>query len=156
MAQDLVFGRPLYVMAKPAGASCNLRCKYCYYLEKSQAIAAAAKEPEKPAKAAAKPAETAESDLSGKDRRRERAKQRAGISGIRRKLENAVADAEKKLADLEARQQELVAQMSGDDKVDFAQLNREMTEVQNAMEETMKAWEDAAWELERFLKDNAQ
>ena len=118
---------------------------YDYYLEKSQAIAAAAKEPEKPAKAAAKPAETAESDLSGKDRRRERAKQRAGISGIRRKLENAVADAEKKLADLEARQQELVAQMSGDDKVDFAQLNREMTEVQNAMEETMKAWEDAAW-----------
>ncbi|MBO5688374.1 MAG: ABC-F family ATP-binding cassette domain-containing protein, partial [Lentisphaeria bacterium] len=129
---------------------------YDYYLEKSQAIAAAAKEPEKPAKAAAKPAETAESDLSGKDRRRERAKQRAGISGIRRKLENAVADAEKKLADLEARQQELVAQMSGDDKVDFEQLNREMTEVQNAMEETMKAWEDAAWELERFLKDNAQ
>ena len=46
--------------------------------------------------------------------------------------------------------------MSGDDKVDFEQLNREMTEVQNAMEETMKAWEDAAWELERFLKDNAQ
>ena len=35
MAQDLIFGRPLYVMAKPAGASCNLRCKYCYYLEKS-------------------------------------------------------------------------------------------------------------------------
>ena len=29
------FSRPLYVMAKPAGAHCNLRCKYCYYLEKS-------------------------------------------------------------------------------------------------------------------------
>ena len=28
------FARPLYVMAKPVGASCNLRCKYCYYLEK--------------------------------------------------------------------------------------------------------------------------
>lgn len=27
--------RPLYVMAKPAGARCNLRCAYCYYLEKS-------------------------------------------------------------------------------------------------------------------------
>ena len=27
--------RPLYVMAKPAGARCNLRCTYCYYLEKS-------------------------------------------------------------------------------------------------------------------------
>ena len=29
------FARPLYVMLKPAGARCNLRCKYCYYLEKS-------------------------------------------------------------------------------------------------------------------------
>ncbi len=30
------FSKPLYVMAKPAGAHCNLRCKYCYYLEKSK------------------------------------------------------------------------------------------------------------------------
>ena len=29
------FARPLYVMTKPAGAHCNLACKYCYYLEKS-------------------------------------------------------------------------------------------------------------------------
>lgn len=29
------FSRPLYVMLKPVGASCNLRCKYCYYLEKA-------------------------------------------------------------------------------------------------------------------------
>lgn len=28
------FSKPLYVLAKPVGASCNLRCKYCYYLEK--------------------------------------------------------------------------------------------------------------------------
>lgn len=28
------FARPLYVMAKPAGAGCNLACDYCYYLEK--------------------------------------------------------------------------------------------------------------------------
>ena len=28
------FARPLYVMVKPASASCNLHCKYCYYLEK--------------------------------------------------------------------------------------------------------------------------
>lgn len=25
---------PIYVMAKPVGATCNLRCSYCYYLEK--------------------------------------------------------------------------------------------------------------------------
>ncbi|NDV77408.1 anaerobic sulfatase-maturation protein [Dysgonomonas sp. 511] len=28
------FARPLYVMLKPVGAVCNLRCQYCYYLEK--------------------------------------------------------------------------------------------------------------------------
>ncbi len=28
------FSQPLYVMLKPVGALCNLRCKYCYYLEK--------------------------------------------------------------------------------------------------------------------------
>ncbi len=28
------FARPLYVMLKPVGARCNLRCHYCYYLEK--------------------------------------------------------------------------------------------------------------------------
>ena len=29
------FSHPIYVMAKPAGAQCNLACRYCYYLEKS-------------------------------------------------------------------------------------------------------------------------
>lgn len=28
--------KPLYVMLKPAGAHCNLACKYCYYLEKNK------------------------------------------------------------------------------------------------------------------------
>ncbi len=30
------FARPLYVMAKPVGAHCNLACDYCYYLEKQK------------------------------------------------------------------------------------------------------------------------
>lgn len=29
------FARPIYVAAKPAGARCNLRCRYCYYLDKA-------------------------------------------------------------------------------------------------------------------------
>lgn len=29
------FSKPLYVMTKPVGAVCNLACKYCYYLEKT-------------------------------------------------------------------------------------------------------------------------
>ena len=30
------FARPIYVMAKPAGAACNLACDYCYYLDKER------------------------------------------------------------------------------------------------------------------------
>lgn len=33
------FASPLYLLAKPAGARCNLACKYCYYLEKSHLYA---------------------------------------------------------------------------------------------------------------------
>lgn len=33
------FSRPLYIMAKPAGARCNLACSYCYYLEKEKLYA---------------------------------------------------------------------------------------------------------------------
>lgn len=29
------FAHPMYVMAKPVGAACNLHCDYCYYLEKA-------------------------------------------------------------------------------------------------------------------------
>jgi len=36
MATIAPFSKPLYVIAKPVGAACNLRCKYCYYLEKSK------------------------------------------------------------------------------------------------------------------------
>lgn len=28
------FGAVMYLMAKPVGSACNLRCEYCYYLEK--------------------------------------------------------------------------------------------------------------------------
>ena len=33
---EITYGRPIYVMAKPVGAACNLRCSYCYYLEKRE------------------------------------------------------------------------------------------------------------------------
>ena len=33
---ELRYGSPMFVMAKPAGAACNLQCAYCYYLEKAR------------------------------------------------------------------------------------------------------------------------
>lgn len=30
------FASPLYVMPKPVGSTCNMACKYCYYLEKKK------------------------------------------------------------------------------------------------------------------------
>ena len=33
---ELVYGQPMYMMAKPVGAACNLRCSYCYYAEKRE------------------------------------------------------------------------------------------------------------------------
>jgi len=33
------FGRPMYMMLKPAGSLCSRRCKYCYYLEKGKLYA---------------------------------------------------------------------------------------------------------------------
>ncbi len=34
------FAKPLYVMLKPVGATCNLACDYCYYLEKANLYSA--------------------------------------------------------------------------------------------------------------------
>lgn len=39
------FERPLYVMVKPAGSGCNLRCAYCYYLDKQRLYNPADKRP---------------------------------------------------------------------------------------------------------------
>ena len=32
------FSRPIYVMTKPVGSACNLRCRYCYYLDKPRQV----------------------------------------------------------------------------------------------------------------------
>ena len=38
----IAYGKPIFVMAKPVGAACNLRCSYCYYLEKDRLYKGAA------------------------------------------------------------------------------------------------------------------
>lgn len=37
------FSGPLYVMLKPVGSTCNLDCKYCYYLEKEMLYTSSSK-----------------------------------------------------------------------------------------------------------------
>ena len=118
-----------------------------YYLEKSQALRQIAVE-ETPRRESA-------GDLA-KERRRERARRRAALSGEKRRAEKAVADLEARLETLEKHQAELVSLLSGEGKVDFAELNRELASVQQAMEQTMTEWEKAASELEEILRENAR
>ncbi|MDE7119500.1 MAG: anaerobic sulfatase maturase, partial [Muribaculaceae bacterium] len=33
------FASPLYMVAKPVGATCNMACSYCYYTEKKRLFA---------------------------------------------------------------------------------------------------------------------
>ena len=120
---------------------------YDYYLEKSQALRQIAVE-ETPRRESA-------GDLA-KERRRERARRRAALSGEKRRAEKAVADLEARLETLEKHQAELVSLLSGEGKVDFAELNRELASVQQAMEQTMTEWEKAASELEEILRENAR
>ncbi len=120
---------------------------YDYYLEKSAEFATAG------APAAKKEAVSA--DFS-KERRRERARKRAELAGDKKRAEQQVARLEKLLNEQETRQQELAAMLSGDGKVDFAQVNRELAELQSAIDNTMAEWEKAAAELEEILKLNAK
>ncbi len=118
---------------------------YDYYLEKSAQLAAA--------EAPAAGRETQSADIS-KERRRERARKRAGLAGDKKRAEQSVAGLEKQLEAQELRQKELLDMLSGEGKLDFAQVNRELTELQKAMESTMEQWEKAAGELEAILKQN--
>lgn len=120
---------------------------YDYYLEKSAEFATA--------NTPAAKNEAQSVDLS-KERRRERARKRAELAGDKKRAEKQVARLEQQLEEQETRQQQLVEQLSGDGKVDFAQVNRELAELQTAIADTMEAWESAAAELEEILKLNAK
>ncbi|MBO5763357.1 MAG: hypothetical protein J6R85_05750, partial [Lentisphaeria bacterium] len=119
---------------------------YDYYLEKSAAM-----------NPAAAPVKTsAPSGDSARERRRERARQRSGISAEKRSAEKEVARLENLLMEQEARRDELIAELSNPDGADFAAAGKELSDLQKAIEETMKAWEDAAWKLDAIMKINAE
>ena len=121
---------------------------YDYYLEKSAELRAAGL------------TDTPEQEMQigspdlARNRRRARAQARNALAARKKAAEQKVADLEKKLETLEKRQAELVEQLSGDGKVDFASVNRELVQVQRSLEQGMADWETAASELEEIRLEN--
>ncbi len=91
-----------------------------------------------------------------RERRRDRARRRAALSGEKHRLEQLVSEKENRLAELEQRQSELIALLSRQEETDFAGINRELTAVQREMEQTMREWEENALRLESVLRENAR
>ncbi len=117
---------------------------YDYYLEKAAVF--------NPAKAD----EPSVNSALAKDRRRARAQARAALAQEKVKAEKQVKTLEDKLQTLEKRQTELIAILSGDSKVDFAEVNKELSTIQLAIGSTVEEWENAALALEEILKENAK
>ncbi len=122
---------------------------YEYYLEKSAELRASGI----PVSAAETEALNGSPDLA-KNRRRARAQARNALSARKKQAEKQVAELEERLATLEARQSELIAQLSGTEKIDFAAVNRTLAEVQKKIEITISEWETAAEELEAVRLEN--
>ncbi|MBQ4106544.1 MAG: ABC-F family ATP-binding cassette domain-containing protein [Lentisphaeria bacterium] len=144
VSHDIEFVRGVAntIVAMEPGGIRKYYGNYDYFLEKSARNTVAAA----PVKAAAPAVDSA------KERRRERARKRAGIQGEKRRAEQRVAEWEKKIADSEARRDELAAQMSGGGKIDFEAVNRELAEVQQTIDRAMEEWEAAAWDLNEIIR----
>lgn len=117
---------------------------YDYYLEKASVF--------NPAKAEA----PAINSALAKDRRRARAQARAALAEEKVKAEKRVKLLEDKLQKLETRQAELLVVLGGESKVAFAEVNKELSTIQLAIESTVEEWESAALSLEEILKENAK
>ncbi len=92
---------------------------------------------------------------SAKERRQERARQRALLQKEKRGAEGKLAKLEKKLEELEAAKSELLEQLSsGDTKVDFAQLNRQLAGMQEEIDQLSDRWTEVAEEVETLQQQN--
>lgn len=112
---------------------------YDYYTEKlAQENAAAAPET---------PATQSKSATDSKNRRRERAQERAKLAPLRRSIERRIEAAEAKLEEKETRKKELLELLSGGGSVDYAACNRELGWLEHEIEELSAEWEKAATEL---------
>ncbi|MBE6369748.1 MAG: ABC-F family ATP-binding cassette domain-containing protein [Lentisphaerae bacterium] len=117
---------------------------YDYFLEKVAQENA-------PAPAAAKPVE--KSDNNAKARRQERARQRQQLYAEKRAAEKAVADWEKRIEKLDARQNELLEKLAMPPGADFGELMRESAIVQEKLENATAEWEKAMLALEAVVAE---
>lgn len=122
---------------------------YDYYTEKLAQENAAAT----PVTAAEQP-RGAVSDA--RNRRRERAQERARLAPLRRSLERRIAAAEAEIDKKEARKKELLELLSGGGNVDYAGCNRELGWLDHEIEELSAEWESAATELMELQEKTAE
>ena len=89
--------------------------------------------------------------------RRARAEVVQKYSKLRRSLKKEIDRVEKRIAQIETRQEELVGQMSSPDTaIDRAALNKEITEVQQKLNDYNRRWEALAIELEELEREYAR
>ncbi len=110
--------------------------------------------------AAATPVTAAEQPRGGasdaRNRRRERAQERARLAPLRRSLERRIAAAEAEIDKKEARKKELLELLSGGGNVDYAGCNRELGWLDHEIEELSAEWESAATELMELQEKTAE
>jgi len=121
---------------------------YDYYVEKTAAAAAAA------ARQASGKSPVVERVTNSKEQRRIEAEERQARSKVRKQLQNAVDQFEKRIQSLEKRQSELHTVLQ--DPATYARadkgasLNRELMEVEDELGELHPQWEEAATKLAAF------
>lgn len=110
--------------------------------------------------AAVTPVTAAEQPRGGasdaRNRRRERAQERARLAPLRRSLERRIAAAEAEIDKKEARKKELLELLSGGGNVDYAGCNRELGWLDHEIEELSAEWESAATELMELQEKTAE
>ncbi len=121
---------------------------YDYYLEKSAEFQAAGVTVDHTAELL-----NGSPDLA-RNRRRARAQAREALAADRKRAESRVAELEQRLEKLEQRQAELLEQLSGNGRIDFAAVNRELSQVQSKIAATEADWEVAAEKLEELRREN--
>ena len=91
---------------------------------------------------------------SRKDRRKERAARRAELSKDKKRLENAVSDLESKIDESETAKSEIINQLSSPSgTVDFAGLQKQLSELERKIAEYTEQWEKNASELEKLMQE---